>query len=128
MVSVARTVATQVEDTVDARAEGETRRVELVGNLPFELQLALASNGVSVVDGGEGLEVVAILVAEGSPDVVAEQVARGLPVLATCAGDDMESLSALARAGAADILTHPLVIDDLIRKLDRALKRARRRD
>jgi DNA-binding NtrC family response regulator len=67
-------------------------------------------------------------VTEGSPERVEELSERGLPVLATCAGDDMEALSAFARAGAADILTHPLVIDDLIRKLDRALKRARRRD
>ena len=128
MVSVARPVESTV-DFPDEASEGDQRiLLGVVGHLHFELRLALSSNGVSLVEEGDERPADAVLVVDGTPELVSERAESGTPVLATCAGDDMEALSALARAGAADILTYPLAIDELMRKLQRALRRARRRD
>jgi serine/threonine protein kinase len=129
MVSVA-TPRAETELPIPEAEAHEKRYVQLVGEVDFEFKLALASNAVVIVDAdaeGESPPAEAVLLLSGDAKLVEAYSSSGMPVLASCPGDDMETLSSLARAGASDILTHPLSIDEVVRKLDRALRRAGRR-
>ena len=114
------------------RASGSVDlRVAVDGPLEEEVQLGLLSNdmavlpwsGALVVD-GEAIDL--IFVTEAAPARVAALVATGLPVVAAVAGDDRRNLGELARAGASEITSTPVAIDNLVRALRRAHKRASR--
>lgn len=99
--------------------------VALEGSFDEEIWLGLPSNGFHPrALGPEGDEADIIVTTE--PDRLGSHLAVGVPVVVVATSNDSTHLAQLVKAGAAEILQSPVGIDDVVRKLRRALRRARR--
>jgi serine/threonine protein kinase len=122
-VAYERTVQTQ------PASDEETRlHVGLVGALDDAALTALAASGIELVPLGDGApgEEVAVVYAPGATVAAVRGLARhGRPVVTDASPADMERLTELLRAGAAEVVTRAGALDEVVRKLWRAA-RARR--
>lgn len=99
-----------------------------------ELDLGLVSNEIGLLEWAgegpppEGAEMILVLETTGEAGLerVRAAVATGLPVVAALASDDRQTMGELARAGATELTTMPLMIDNLVRALRRAKRRHER--
>ena len=103
-------------------------RVGIVGSLDADFQLGLAANGLQCMSFDGDVAGLSAVFAPGlTPERVKEVGALGVPVVTDADPSDVERLSALLRAGAAEVVIKPCQSDDVARKLWRAIrKRARR--
>ena len=94
-----------------------------------DFELALAANGISVVTfeaDSTPRNAAAIFAPNASEQEVATLSASGLPVITDAESSDVTRLTAMLRAGAADIVIRPCAPDDVATKIVRAVKRASR--
>lgn len=142
MIPTVRTTAEQeaLESGFDAprlthpelqAAPDDARVLPVVGPaLERELDLGLRANGFApwpvqqppMPDGA-----VAIFAPEATEALVTELVDFGLPVITDAGSDEMDRVSAMLAAGAADVVTRPVRPEKLVKKLGRAIKKHRRR-
>ncbi len=119
-----------VDAAAGATASAEELEVGVVGAVDAALLLGLRANGIlafAVRDDEPADDATAALYAPGAdPDAVRALAAEGRPVVAAADRGDVAALSALLRAGAADVVLRPVDAADLARKL-RRVGRARRR-
>lgn len=95
------------------------------GALDVELETALASKGYHEV--GHDEDAALSLVLGTDVDLVARLVAKGRTVVAEVDAGDSEQLAALLRVGATDVVPSPVQGAMLVRRLERALRKAARR-
>lgn len=127
--------ATEGPAPAPAVSAGEGTLVAVVGTLGPDHAIGLASHGLTayVVDAddasGDAFEGAAAVWAPGAPPAAIEAlVARtGRPVLTDVVAGDTVGLAACLRAGAAEVLARPVRVEELARKLGRAVKKHRSR-
>ena len=103
--------------------------VGVVGRLDEDVILGLASNGCmprTLLDAADAPTCDVVLVVTGELEHVSALVATGVPVVAVPPASRVEILAELLRRGVSDVLAPPLKVDELARKLRRALGRNRR--
>ena len=128
MISIPATPSHVVPSVVAADA---ALIVGFVGGASDALAVALASNGIGIeaVDIDEpvqtGIEV--LVLRDAGPKVAKCAVDSGLPVVAIVDTRDLERVSELLRAGVGEVVPQPASVDDLVRKVRRALHRHRRK-
>lgn len=92
--------------------------------------IGLAAQGLHayLADGDGALDGAgAIWAPRAEPDEVARLVALGVaPVLSDVDGGETERLAALLRAGAAEVLVRPVRVEELAKKLARAIRKTKR--
>ncbi len=92
--------------------------------------IGLAAQGMHafIADGDGALEgASAVWAPQATSDEVARLVALGgRPVLSDIAAGETERLAALLRAGAAEVLVRPVKVEELAKKLARAIRKAKR--
>jgi serine/threonine-protein kinase len=106
-------------------------RLAVCGILTQEETLSLASSGIEPIAIGDADDpraflADAVLAIGQSPERLHALTASQVPVVATSLADDAEQLSRLLRVGVREVLTLPLRLDDLARKVRRAVERAHR--
>lgn len=102
----------------------------VLGPLPAEVALALATGGIHAYVGRVGDPAGAMLVcASEGAEVRARALASAgtTPVLCEVPADDLETMRALVRGGVAEVVPSPLRAEDLARRVRRAVRRARGR-
>ncbi|MCX4246660.1 serine/threonine-protein kinase [Paraliomyxa miuraensis] len=117
-----------------AMAEAEELAVGVVGEIDDDgLWLGLASNGLyperiepGALPTPSRHDVVLALVED--LEHIAALTGSGVPVVAVPPGSRVELLAELLRRGVSDVLTPPLKVDELARKLRRTVTRHRRHD
>lgn len=114
-----------------ASAEVEALVVGVVGEFEESLWLGLASNGLYPERLGDGTSPAAIscdvvLAIVDDLEHLTALVATGVPVVAVPPGSRVEILAELLRRGVSDVLSPPIKVDELARKLRRAVGRIRR--
>jgi hypothetical protein len=115
----------------------DLRRVEQATVIALEgwpedhpMHMALVANGYHCQGLGEGVPPQAALVL--APQATLERAqalcrgAQGRPVLVTAPPGDMELAAALLRAGVQEVVMEPVRSEDLLRKISRALRKAKR--
>lgn len=125
--------AVRMVDAPAPRRVASTRdevEVGVVGEIAPALVLGLGANGIAafVVTDDEAVgDRTRVLFAPGASESEVRALARGgLPVLTDAPRGDVARLSAMMRAGAADVVLQPVTAAELARKLHR-LVRGRRR-
>jgi serine/threonine-protein kinase len=124
--AVARTVRASELPTPPAADE---RQVAVVGAIASEQVLGLATHGLVTYLASErtpakGAD--AVWAPEASPERIAQLVEElGVPVLSDLEPGDTGRLAALLRAGAAEALVRPVRVEELAKKLARAIKKKR---
>ncbi len=113
-----------------APAPGDAKHVAVVGALDGTHAVGLAAQGLVARAAADDLAAVgadAIWAPQAEPARIARllELAK-VPVLSDVAPGDGERLTALLRAGAAEVLTRPVRVEELARKLLRAIKKHRR--
>ncbi len=99
----------------------------VVGELEDGSTTGLAANQLQVYREFDAVDRVdAVLLVSATPDTVAAQAARGVPVIAAAA-TDIDGVAQLLRAGAAEVCTLPLRVDDVAKKTLRAIRKHRSR-
>lgn len=140
MISVPGHPVPDLPPTIDRAAvqrsasDTEELIVGMVGALHDEtLWLGLASNGFfperiepTAMPTPEHHDVVLVVVED--LEHIAALTTCGVPVVAVPPGSRVELLAELLRRGVSDVLTPPLKVDELARKLRRAVSRHRRHD
>lgn len=120
--------------TVEAgapRAVGASARFGWLGHPSEHELLALAAHGLDVlaldsVDGLQGApDVGVVYVPQASASRVAELADRGYRVVADAPKGDVDHLTDMLRAGAAEVVTRPVEAAELARKVLRALRKVR---
>ncbi len=108
-------------------ATGNELRIAIVGGFDEDIELGLLSNDMVLVP-WQGDPTIAELVfaPQASASEVAELASHGLLVIAAVDPSDRNGLAAMLRAGAAEVTTRPLAIDNVVRSLRRAERRRRR--
>lgn len=104
--------------------------VAVIGGVSAEVLLGLAVNGVAafVVSDEQPLGAARAVYAPGATVAeVAELAAGAAPVVTDVRGGDVERLTALVRAGAAEVVPSPATAADIARRLLRAVRRHERR-
>ena len=102
-----------------------------IGGTSDELAIALATNGMGVVavdldrDLPPGVDV--LVVRESSVGTLERAAALGLPVVAVVGQEHLERISQLLRIGVSDVVPQPARLEDVVRKVRRALAKHRRR-
>ncbi|MEM6994051.1 MAG: serine/threonine-protein kinase [Myxococcota bacterium] len=105
--------------------------VGFVGGVSDALAVALASNGIGI----EAVEletelpvgVAAIVLRQGAVGAAELAVGHGLPVVAIIDTENLELIAELLRAGVMDVVAQPAQVDDVVRKVRRAVARHRRK-
>jgi serine/threonine-protein kinase len=114
----------------DVPADGDAVvEVAIVGAPHPDLLVALTANGLApfVVTDDQPIGDADVVWAPGlSPDDIGE-LARATPVVTDTDSADVERITAMLRAGAAEVIARPVAADQLVRRLRRALRRRRRR-
>jgi len=103
--------------------------VGVVGVLDEDVILGLASNRCmphALRDEADATACDVILTVTADLERVTSLVATGTPLVAVPPGSRVEILAELLRRGVSDVLTPPLKVDELARKLRRAVGRNRR--
>jgi serine/threonine-protein kinase len=137
MISVPQQPAPAIDQAAVQRAtpDGDDVTVGVVGELDEALWLGLASNAIvprsmpstAPTAGVSPRELDAILVVVDDLERLSALVATGVPVVAVPPASRVELLAELVRRGVSDVLSPPLKVDELARKLRRAVDRHRRR-
>ncbi len=121
----------QLPDTSTLAAASADLIVGFVGGASDDLTVALASNGIGIesVDLDEGVPsgVEVLVLRKAAVALADEAVAMGLPVVAVIDTTDVDRISALLRAGVSEVVPQPATVDDVVRKVRRALARHQRR-
>jgi len=137
MISVPQHTAPTIDPAAvrHAAAPGEDLAVGVVGELDDALWLGIASNAIvprrlppnpaEAVPAAVGLD--ALLVVVDDLERLSAWVDTGLPVVAVPPASRVEILAELLRRGVSDVLAPPLKVDELARKLRRAVGRNQRR-
>ncbi|MEM9073167.1 MAG: serine/threonine-protein kinase [Myxococcota bacterium] len=122
-----------VSPTVEAREPAvpmSSHRIAWVGATTDHQRLALAAHGLDVREVATPSEVpedaAAIFYPEATGEQIAAFAALGHPVVVDAPPGDVAQLTALLRAGAAEVVMRPLANEDVARKLLRAVRKARR--
>ncbi len=71
-------------------------------------------------------EIDLVLCTTGRPEDVALLLGRGQPVVSVAPRNDIDTLARLLRAGATEVISPPLAIDETVRKLRKARRKALR--
>ena len=103
-------------------------RLAVTRRLADDVVTALAATRLDVFElgGNEPDSGVAAIYAPGaSPAEVRHLAKGGRPVLADSDAKDLTRITELLRAGAAEVVTLPFTVDDLARKIHRAIRKAR---
>lgn len=103
--------------------------VAVTGPLSSELALGLRSNGYRPVPVMQSVPegAAAIFVSQPERATLEAALKTGLPVLTELDAADAAGVSAAMAMGVADVVTRPVRVEQLARKLGRAIKRSRRR-
>ncbi len=102
---------------------GGTSWIAIVGRVDDLVLTSLRASGFNLTNDISKAHVV--LMPQADPEVVA---ACPKPVLASMDIDDVDLSTALLRAGAAEVIADPIETTELIRKLQRLLRRLQRRE
>lgn len=116
---VTRRLPTSSKDVIVA----PTSMLAVVGTLENALYATLRASGFGLTVDIERADLVFIPMA--TPEVVA---ACPKPVVASVDVDDVETTTELLRAGAADVVPEPVQGPELVKKLQRLIKRLKRRE
>lgn len=96
------------------------------GALASDQLTALHAAGFTVASSASEPAVAAIAI--GQPDdVVAQLVASGRPIVASCPRGEFTRVASLLRLGVAEVVVEPVMPDALVRKLERAVASSRHR-
>ena len=90
--------------------------------------MALGANGMrcrAVRALGDMNDCQIIFAPQAAPDTI-QTLSRALPTVTTALAGDMNRIAELLRAGAVDVLPEPVELQDLVRKLRRAVRKSRR--
>ena len=104
--------------------------VAVTSALPSELTLGLRANGFRVERVTQAAlpeGAVAIFVTPPDRATLEAALRTGLPVLTELDAEDASGISAVMAMGVADVVTRPVRVDQLAKKLGRAIKRSQRR-
>jgi hypothetical protein len=104
--------------------------VAVTSALPSELTLGLRANGFRVerlTQAGLPEGAVAVFVTPPDRATLEAALRTGLPVLTELDAEDASGVSAVMAMGVADVVTRPVRVDQLAKKLGRAIKRSQRR-
>ncbi len=130
MVSIPARTAVQRPGGAATRAVDADLRVGIHGELSHDLWYGLPVNGIEAIrlDSDEAQEqpVDLVLSTTGRPEDVALLVGRGRPVVSVAPRNDIDILARLLRAGATEVIAPPLAIDETVRKLRKAQRKAQR--
>ncbi len=127
MISLAPTMPLTSGLAQAPTATGNELRIAVLGELDEDIELGLLSNEMALVRWQGDPSVAALLFAPDEPaERIAALVGLGLPVIAAIDPSDRNQLAAMLRAGAAEVTTRPLTIDNVVRSLRRADRRRRR--
>jgi len=131
MISVPDQPVPALDHAAVARAapDDEDVVVGVAGRLDDDVVLGLASNGLlprALAGDADAHLCDVLLVVEGDLERVTALVATGTPVVAVPPVSRVEILAELLRRGVSDVLAPPLKVDELARKLRRAVGRNRR--
>lgn len=130
MVSLPARTAVQRPPGASTGAVNADLRVGVHGDLSRDLWYGLPVNGIEAVrldsDEAAGQPVDLVLCTTGRPEDVAILVGRGQPVVSVAPRNDIDILARLLRAGATEVIPAPLAIDETVRKLRKAQRKARR--
>ncbi len=97
----------------------DTIPIAVRGELPPDLGTAFRVAGFDVIR--DDTPHVAVLAIGQSDAVLAELVAAGRPVIATCPRGGAQRLAALIRAGVREVVIEPPALDVVVRKIRRAV-------
>jgi len=113
-------------------AEGLSEKavVGVVGAMPPGLSAGLVANGISTISFSTEAneDVTAVFVADPAAADMASITALGVPVVAACDTANMENVTALLRAGVAEVVPTPIEPAGVARKLWRAITKAKARN
>ncbi len=113
---------------VGAKGSGVDAEIEVavLGTLPPDVVLGLAANGIATyaLEGQAGSEVA---IAIDVDDAALEALAKRACVVAIDDARDVARLTRLMALGVSEVASRPIAIDDLTRRVRRALTLARRR-
>ncbi len=134
MISVPQQPAPTIDHDAVKRAapdSGEDLQVGVMGDFDEGIWLGLASNGMTPERLEEAQDPRAalcdvVLTVVDDLERLTTLVKTGVPVVAVPPGSRVELLAELLRCGVSDVLTPPLKVDELARKLRRAVSRNRR--
>ncbi|MFV8751955.1 serine/threonine-protein kinase [Nannocystaceae bacterium ST9] len=127
MISLAPTMPLATAHQQAPTPTGDELRVAVIGRLDEDIELGLLSNEMALVAWRGDPSAAELLFAPGEPaERIAELARAGLPVVAAVDPSDRLGLAAMLRAGAAEVTTRPLAIDNVVRSLRRADRRRRR--
>ncbi|MBU0552728.1 serine/threonine protein kinase [Myxococcota bacterium] len=113
---------TQVLPKAPAQAQTPDTALGVIGDINDDLHRQLRMNHV-VVEAGDAP---ALILTLGAPDEVISALISAGKVVIAAADADMEQIAALLRLGVAEVVSTPLSVEDLMRKIRRAQRKARR--
>jgi len=117
-------MVTRTESTHAGPLDPAIGSVELLGDVPDDVMVALAALGIASVrkdEPGAG----DVIVVDGPLALLDRALATGRPVIATIDSGDLDGALALARRGAVDVLTRPVAVEVAARKIERRLRRTK---
>ena len=104
-------------------------RVTVVGALDEDLKLGMHANGLTPVEkatAGDSDSPDVVLCLGADLDAIASVTCDGRPVVADAAPSDINRVAALVRAGVSEVITQPAALEDVVRKVRRAHRKASR--
>ena len=106
------------------------RLLAVVGAISEELAMGLRANGLSPVIVRQppvAAEALAIFAPEQGDVVLSHLIALGKPVLTDGPAEDLDHVTRMVGLGVADVVSRPVRADQLVSKLERAIKKAARK-
>jgi hypothetical protein len=106
------------------------RLLAVVGAISEEVALGLRANGISPVIVRQppvAAEALAIFAPEQGDVVLSHLISLGKPVITDGPAEDLDHVSRMVALGVADVVSRPVRVDQLISKLERAIKKAARK-
>ncbi len=126
----ARMVSTSARSASGGALDDDAIEVAVFGDVDADLVVALGAAGLvpySVERAALVAGAAAVYAPAASTELVAELARIGPPVVTDTEASDMARIAALLAAGATEVAVRPVVAADLVRRLRRAIKRAKRR-
>lgn len=106
------------------------RLLAVVGAISEEVAMGLRANGLSPVIVRQppvAAEALAIFAPEQGDVVLSHLIALGKPVITDGPAEDLDHVARMVGLGVADVVSRPLRVDQLVTKLERAIKKAARK-